>query len=70
MRNIGVPEVGVFLFVFAIFIGLMVVPYWKIFSKAGWGGALSLLMVVPLANFVALWVFAVSDWPALRDRRP
>ena len=69
MRNIGVLELGFLLFVIPIFIVLMVVPYWKIFSKAGWSGAMSLLMVVPLANLVVLWVFAFSDWPALRDRR-
>jgi hypothetical protein len=70
MRGIGILGLGFILFLIPLFIVLAVVPYWKIFEKAGWSGALSLLMLVPLANLVVLWVFAFSDWPALRDRRP
>ena len=33
-----------------VFLPLIVIPFWKIFSKAGFSGALSLLMLVPLAN--------------------
>lgn len=70
MRNIGALELGFILFIIPIFIVLMIVPYWKIFSKAGWSGAMSLLMLVPLANLIVLWVFAFSEWPALQNRRP
>ena len=45
---------------------LVIWPYSRIFGKAGFSGAFSILMVVPLVNIVALWVFAYSDWPALR----
>ena len=70
MRSIGVPELLILFMVIPVLVVLTVVPYWKIFSKAGWSGLLCLLMVVPLANLIVLWVFAFSEWPALRDRKP
>jgi len=42
---------------------VMMVPYWRIVSKAGYNGWLSLLMLVPLVNIVMLFVFAFSEWP-------
>jgi hypothetical protein len=36
---------------------------WKIAAKAGYQGALSLLMLVPLVNFVIILIFAFSEWP-------
>ncbi|MDE1155264.1 MAG: hypothetical protein PW735_05975 [Acidobacteriaceae bacterium] len=47
---------------------ILIVPFWQIFKKAGMSPALSLLMVVPLANLVMLYVLAFSQWkiqPAL-----
>lgn len=38
----------------------------RIASKAGYSGALSLLMLVPLANVVILFIFAFSEWPIER----
>jgi len=45
---------------------LLVVPYWKIFGKAGFSPWLALGMLVPLANFVLLFYLAFATWP--RDR--
>jgi hypothetical protein len=39
------------------------IPAWRIVSKAGFHGALSLLLLVPLVNIVMLWVFAFVPWP-------
>jgi hypothetical protein len=39
------------------------IPAWRIVSKAGFHGALSLLLLVPLVNMVMLWVFAFVPWP-------
>ncbi|MCK9516119.1 MAG: hypothetical protein M0Q87_08785 [Ottowia sp.] len=46
---------------------VVVLPFWKIFSKAGFPGWLSLLMLVPLVNLITLYVIAFSRWPARRD---
>ena len=51
-----------------IILALAVIPYWKIWSRTGHSGAWALLMLVPLANLISLWVLAFKDWPALRDR--
>jgi hypothetical protein len=42
---------------------LGIVINWRIASKAGYQGALSLLMLIPLVNFVVLIIFAFSKWP-------
>jgi NADH:ubiquinone oxidoreductase subunit 3 (subunit A) len=52
----------IFLFV-SVFWGLvLVIPFWHIFKKAGMSPFLSLLMLVPLANLVTLYVLAFSRW--------
>ncbi|MHB1197968.1 MAG: hypothetical protein ACYCZ6_00095 [Polaromonas sp.] len=43
---------------------LVVVPFWFIFSKAGYSKWLSLLMVVPVVNLIALYFLAFSEWPS------
>jgi hypothetical protein len=45
---------------------LTVLPFYKIFSRAGFNGWLSLLMLVPLVNIVMLFFLAFAEWP--RDR--
>ena len=56
-RAIGLPEL---FFVFA-FVFVAIVPFWKIFSRLGFSGALSLLMVVPLVNVIVLFYVAFTD---------
>ena len=48
---------------------VIVIPFWRIFSKAGFSGALSLLMFIPLVNLVMILVLAFAEWPALREKR-
>lgn len=52
---------GLIVIVFAIII------YWRIFSKAGYSGALSLLMFVPIANIIVLCVLAFGNWPIYKE---
>jgi hypothetical protein len=55
-----------YLYRFGEISGLVVVlPFWFIFSKAGYSKWLSLLMLVPVANMVLLYYFAFSTWPIL-----
>lgn len=44
-------------------LALMIVPAWRILQRAGFSGAWSLLMLVPLVGFVVLWVLAFVKWP-------
>jgi hypothetical protein len=47
-------------------IAVVIFPWWKIYSKAGYSGWLSLLMFLPLVNIGMLFFLALADWPALR----
>lgn len=52
------------LITFTIIMGLCVVlPFWRIFSRAGFAGALSLLMFIPVVNIVMLFFLAFARWP-------
>jgi hypothetical protein len=55
------------LIMFLIMAALIILPFWFIFSKAGHSKWLSLLMVVPLVNFIMLYFLAFSTWPDRRD---
>jgi hypothetical protein len=43
---------------------IIILPFWLIFSKAGYSKWLSLLMVVPLVNVILLYFLAFSRWPS------
>lgn len=63
MFGLGLPELIVI-----AFIGLVVIfPYWKIFSKAGFSRWLSLTQIIPILNLVVLFYLAFAEWPALRE---
>ena len=48
---------------------VMVIPYWKIYSKTGQPGAMALLQLIPLVNVVMLYVLAFSEWPIEREMK-
>jgi len=62
----GIYELIVIAVMLLVVILLNVLPFWKICTKAGFPGALSLLMLVPIANIVFLFYIAFAEWPALR----
>jgi uncharacterized membrane protein YhaH (DUF805 family) len=49
--------------IFGIIFIAWIVPAWRITSKAGFPGAWSLIVLVPLVGFVAVWAFAFMKWP-------
>ena len=63
---------GIGMFVFVGFMALMsivlmLIIWWKIFSKAGWPGAVSLVMLVPFVNLIMIVYFAFATWPIQRE---
>ena len=49
-----------------LFLGMVVLlfyPFWKIVTKAGYPGVMCLLFLIPVVNFIFLWVAALSEWP-------
>ena len=68
MNNIGLSEILIILcVVVSIAVVVLLVPYWRIFKKAGFPPALSLLMVIPLVNIVMLYYLAFTEWPSLHQ---
>ena len=63
MSTLGLPELLVILVVCSI----CLLPFYKIFSKAGYPGLLCLTMIVPLLNIVMLLFLAFSEWPVLKE---
>jgi hypothetical protein len=52
---------------------VLIIPTWRICTRAGFSGALSLFHLVPLIGlFIVMAILAFSDWPAgeARPRRP
>lgn len=47
---------------------IIVLPFWKIFTKAGYPGPLAILMIVPFVNIFMIFFLAFAEWPALRGR--
>lgn len=45
---------------------IVLVPFWRITSKAGYSGFWSLLMLIPLANILFLYFLAFAHWPNAR----
>lgn len=63
MFGIGFTEL-----IIIVIIGITVIlPYWKIFSKAGFSGLLSLTLIVPIVNMVMLFYLAFAEWPIHRE---
>jgi uncharacterized membrane protein YhaH (DUF805 family) len=44
-----------------------IIVWWRIFSKAGYSGALSLLLFIPIANLIVICMLAFAEWPILRE---
>jgi hypothetical protein len=43
---------------------VLIIPTWRICTRAGFSGALSLLHLVPvIGSFIVMAVLAFSDWP-------
>ena len=66
----GLAEILVIIVALAFSAILPVIAFWKICSKAGFSGALGLLMIVPIANVILPLYVAFSEWPALASVRP
>jgi len=45
----------------------MIYCWWRVFDKAGYSGALALLMLVPAGPLILICWLAFGDWPALRE---
>ena len=46
---------------------LLVLPFWKMFSKAGFSGWWSLLIPFPPINIFVIYYFAFAKWPITKE---
>ena len=54
---------GIHWLLIILVIAALIIPYWKIFPRAGWPAPLATLMIFPLVNLILLWVLAFKAWP-------
>lgn len=54
------------LFGCAVLALLVLWPVAKILTRAGYSPWYCLLAIVPVVNFVAVWIFATAEWPAIK----
>lgn len=47
---------------------IVIIPFWRIFARAGHPGWLGILMALPLINLILLYYLAFSNWPALQNK--
>lgn len=65
MCGIGLPELLVL-----AFLGLVIIyPLWRICTKMGYSGWLSLTQLVPVLNLIILIYLAFSEWPIHKELR-
>jgi hypothetical protein len=70
MSNLGaaIAGLGIVFFLFSLVIAIFFVyVWWRIFSKAGYSGAMSLLLLVPIANLVVILILSFGEWPIYRE---
>ena len=49
---------------------LLIIPTWRICQRAGFSGAVSLLLLVPMiGGFIVMSILAFSEWPAGEAQR-
>lgn len=68
------PLFLILLIMFSFFVGLIALAiraliFCKVFSKAGYGWALGLLSLVPIANIIMAFYLAFADWPVQKELR-
>ena len=55
--------------IFAAIIAAVLYPIGRILNRIGFSPFWSVLMLIPLATLLGLWLLALSDWPLDRDKR-
>ncbi len=55
--------IGIFIIIGFAF---TIIIQWKIATKAGFSGPMSLLMLIPMVNLIVLCIFAFGEWPIER----
>ena len=63
-------SIGIWQTVLVLLIALTLVGTWRGVRRAGYSGAWSLFLLIPLVNIIMIWVFAFATWPVEEKGRP
>ena len=64
----GLRSIGGFAELVIVVVAVLCVwAYWRIFAKAGYPGAMGILMAIPILNVIMLFYLAFSEWPVLKE---
>ena len=66
--RLGIPEILLIMILLLVPNILLILAWWRIFTKAGHPPVLALVMLIPFAKFLVLMWFAFTDWPV--QKRP
>ena len=73
LLGLGSLVIGAILIAHLLVALLLIVPTWRICTRAGFSGAISLFHLVPMiGSFIVMAILAFSTWPAgeaSRERR-
>ncbi len=62
--NIGTPEIILILMlIFIVYVIIKIIPYRKIYERTGQSGAMALLQLIPIVNYIMLFILAFGEWP-------
>jgi len=58
---------GAYLIFVIVVLVISLIINWVIATKAGYPGAYSLLLLIPLVNIIIIILFAFTEWPIQRE---
>lgn len=67
--GIGAGFIGFMVLFYVVVIVVAIIANWQVWSKAGYNGAWSLLLLIPIVNIIAFLYLAFSDWPVRQRLR-
>jgi flagellar basal body-associated protein FliL len=62
IRHFFLALIPILIFIIAISLAIVIVPFWFILKKAGFSPWLSLLYIVPFGNLFLYYFLAFADW--------
>jgi hypothetical protein len=68
MDDFGAAEVLLIALVIIILSVVKIIPYWRIFSRAGFSPWLSIFIILPIVDLILLYYLGFAEWPSLKGK--
>jgi hypothetical protein len=69
MNFLGLKGIILIPFVIILWYFVIVLPFTKIYKKAGYSPWMAVLMIIPMVNVFMLYFLGFSNWPSLNRNR-